>query len=149
MVKHFCVEVYVVEPKNKSFLFIKHKKFNKWFPTGGHIEENESPDDAAVREVFEETGLQIELFGERFPRETDLIRPLTMQINVIEPNEHIHMDFVYVGLVKDENQALVFNEGETDGIGWFKYDEIMDANFDTSPDVKMLCKKVSEMMWSE
>ncbi len=29
-----------------------------WFPTGGGIEEDESPEDAARREVLEETGLR-------------------------------------------------------------------------------------------
>ena len=31
----------------------------------GHIEKDELPDDAAVREVLEETGIEVELLGER------------------------------------------------------------------------------------
>jgi 8-oxo-dGTP pyrophosphatase MutT (NUDIX family) len=30
-----------------------------WFPVGGGIEANESPEEAAIRETFEETGLVI------------------------------------------------------------------------------------------
>ena len=32
-----------------------------WFPAGGGIEAGESPRDAAIREVWEETGAQVEL----------------------------------------------------------------------------------------
>ena len=38
-----------------------HRKLGMWLPPGGHIERDEIPDDAAVREVFEETGLNVEL----------------------------------------------------------------------------------------
>jgi 8-oxo-dGTP pyrophosphatase MutT (NUDIX family) len=38
---------------------LKHKKLGKWLPPGGHIEPNELPDDAACREVLEETGLKV------------------------------------------------------------------------------------------
>jgi 8-oxo-dGTP pyrophosphatase MutT (NUDIX family) len=36
-----------------------------WLPPGGHVERGEIPDNAAVREVFEETGLNVELVGEK------------------------------------------------------------------------------------
>ena len=42
-----------------------HRKLGMWLPPGGHIEQGELPDNAAVREVLEETGLEVELVGER------------------------------------------------------------------------------------
>jgi 8-oxo-dGTP pyrophosphatase MutT (NUDIX family) len=149
MEKHFCVEVYVVDPKKEKFLLLKHKEFNKWLPSGGHIKKNESPDDAATREVFEETGLKIELVGERLPRRTDLIRPLAMQTNIIKQNEHIHMDFIYIGIAKDEKQELVLNDKEEYDIKWFTYNEIMNEKFDTYPDVRYWCKDILEKMWDK
>ena len=38
-------------------LLIHHKGLGKWLPPGGHIEENEVPHEAAIREVYEETGI--------------------------------------------------------------------------------------------
>jgi 8-oxo-dGTP pyrophosphatase MutT (NUDIX family) len=35
-----------------------------WFPVGGGIERNESPQEAAIRETFEETGLVISNLGD-------------------------------------------------------------------------------------
>ncbi len=41
-------------------LLHRHPKLGKWLPPGGHLEENETPPEAARREVMEETGLEIE-----------------------------------------------------------------------------------------
>lgn len=45
--------------KNGKVLLVHHKKFDKWTPPGGHIEENETPDAAVVREWKEELGLDV------------------------------------------------------------------------------------------
>lgn len=51
---------FVINEK-EELLCIFHKKFGKWVQPGGHIEENETPMDAAIREVFEETGITIQM----------------------------------------------------------------------------------------
>ena len=61
--RHFTVAVFVVW-ESKVLLHL-HKKLGMWLPPGGHIEEDELPDEAAVREVLEETGLRVELVGDR------------------------------------------------------------------------------------
>ena len=40
-----------------KFLLSKHKKRDTWETQGGHIEKNETPFDAAKRELFEESGV--------------------------------------------------------------------------------------------
>jgi 8-oxo-dGTP pyrophosphatase MutT (NUDIX family) len=60
--RHFTVAVFVVW-EGKVLLHL-HRKLAMWLPPGGHVERDEIPDDAAVREVFEETGLNVELVGE-------------------------------------------------------------------------------------
>jgi 8-oxo-dGTP diphosphatase len=37
-------------------MFVRHHKRTTWEIAGGHIEENETPDEAAGRELMEETG---------------------------------------------------------------------------------------------
>lgn len=44
-------------------LFIRHRDTELWVAPGGAIEPGESPADAAVREMWEETGLHVELSG--------------------------------------------------------------------------------------
>jgi 8-oxo-dGTP pyrophosphatase MutT (NUDIX family) len=47
--------------KDGKVLLVHHKKFNKWTPPGGHLEENETPDQAVIREWKEELSLDVEV----------------------------------------------------------------------------------------
>ena len=49
---------------NKYFMLYRNKKLiepnkGKWITLGGHIEENETKEEACIREVFEETGFTL------------------------------------------------------------------------------------------
>ena len=93
--RHFTVAVFVVW-EGKVLLHL-HKKLGMWLPPGGHIEPGELPDDAAVREVYEETGLRVELVGERREDVDDpvqLHRPAGVQLENIGPG-HQHIDLIY------------------------------------------------------
>lgn len=53
-----------IEKNEKYLMLYRNKKKNdanggKWIGVGGKIEENESPDEALIREVKEETGLTL------------------------------------------------------------------------------------------
>ena len=53
-----------IEKDNKWLMLYRNKKKNdinenKWIGVGGHIEINETPDEALIREVKEETNLDI------------------------------------------------------------------------------------------
>ena len=59
--RHFCASAYIIDPSTLKILLVKHKKYGRWVQPGGHIEHDEFPEEAAVREAYEETGLKIEL----------------------------------------------------------------------------------------
>ena len=53
-----------IEKDDKYLMLHRTKKKNdankgKWIGVGGKIEENESPDECLIREVYEETGLKL------------------------------------------------------------------------------------------
>lgn len=48
----------------KEFLFIKHRHGTHWSFPKGHMEEGENEVQTALREVKEETGLDIDLVGD-------------------------------------------------------------------------------------
>jgi len=63
MEKKKTASAFVIDEENR-LLCIYHNKFECWLQPGGHIEENESAKETAVREVLEETGIQIQIVSE-------------------------------------------------------------------------------------
>jgi 8-oxo-dGTP pyrophosphatase MutT (NUDIX family) len=116
--RDFTVAVFVVHGGKVLLHF--HTKLARWLPPGGHIEPNELPDEAAVREVWEETGVRATLVPDRgiaidLPGQpVQLARPAGIQLADIRP-DHQHIDLVY--LATGEPAA------PTDGVGWFGPDE--------------------------
>ena len=90
----FTVAIFVVH--EEKILLIHHRKLDKWLPLGGHIELDEDPEQAALREAKEESGFDVELLGERPPTTSPgtraLIAPRFLDIHRInETHEHIGM----------------------------------------------------------
>ncbi len=53
--KQFKFVVIVTKYQDK-WVFVRHRKRETWEIPGGHIDEGETPDEAASRELMEETG---------------------------------------------------------------------------------------------
>jgi 8-oxo-dGTP pyrophosphatase MutT (NUDIX family) len=93
VVRHFTATTFVVW--DGKVLLHRHRKQGLWLPPGGHIEPNELPDDAARREVFEETGLHVRLHTESEAHHDTLamdllVVPLPAFILVEDIKEHLH-----------------------------------------------------------
>ncbi len=96
MTRDLAVSVFVVWRSRVLLHF--HPKLKIWLPPGGHVEPNEVPDEAAVREVLEETGVAVELVGDRAidaPGPRQLVRPRGVQLEQISPG-HEHVDLIYL-----------------------------------------------------
>lgn len=94
----YTAETYVVF-QNKVLLRL-HDKYNLWLSVGGHIELDEDPNQAAIREVKEEVGLDVELceellsFKGQNENYKELIPPFFMNIHKISAT-HRHVTMVY------------------------------------------------------
>ncbi|MFF4323741.1 NUDIX hydrolase [Streptomyces sp. NPDC001568] len=55
-------EVWVTDPSHRHVLLVKHR-VRGWVPPGGKVEAGETPRQAAVRELGEETGLRGKLLA--------------------------------------------------------------------------------------
>ena len=92
----FTVAIFVVH--DEKILLIHHRKLDKWLPLGGHIELDEDPEQAALREAKEESGLEVELLGERPPTTSPgtraLIAPRFLDIHRIS-DTHEHIGMIY------------------------------------------------------
>lgn len=131
--RHFCASTFIINPIDKKILLVKHKKNKRWTQPGGHIELDETPEECALREAYEETGLKVQLLGDRFPREEDFIKPLGIQRNR-HSNGDMHVDIIYAAIpIRDTEEKL--NIEESDDIGWFTRDEL--ETLDVFPDIKI------------
>lgn len=141
----FTVEVFVIY-KN-TVLLRKHDKYKIWLSVGGHVELNEDPNQAAVREVEEETGLKVVLFGE-VPNSTkpsdykELIPPAFLNRHRInDTHEHISMTY----FAKTENNQVTQATHEvSDEIHWFTREELEDPHYGIRESVKYYAQKALE-----
>lgn len=132
MNREFCASAFVVNPVDKKILLCHHRGFNRWVQPGGHIERNELPEETAMRETYEETGVRIKLLGERFPREDDFIRPLGIQRNRGKDGS-LHVDITYVGTPLSQDNVI--GDDEIDRCAWFNREELEDI--EVFPDIKI------------
>lgn len=122
MTTHICTSAILIDPKTKKILLVHHKKLKKWVQPGGHIEDGEDPEEATLREIYEETGLHAELLGERFPTDDDFIRPLGIQRS-IKKNGDVYISIIYPAIPL-ERKIVELNWEESNSIGWFTREEL-------------------------
>lgn len=127
MERHFTVTTYVIQ--NKCALLIFHPKLQKWLPPGGHIEPNEIPHEAALREVLEETGLHVELIEQENLwincwNASSIPRPYFCLLENIPPHNshpaHQHIDLIY--LAKPTGKGTLH---QSHNARWFTLDEVL------------------------
>ena len=123
----FTVEVFIVF--NKKVLLRTHDKYKIWLGVGGHVELDEDPNQAAIREVKEEVGLDITLVSHRRPtigrldEYSQLIPPEYMYRHRISPH-HEHVTFTYVATATTD-RIVEISEGEKSSkIKWFTQEEV-------------------------
>lgn len=142
--RHFCVTTYILNEDQTKLLLLKHKKLGKWLPPGGHIDANELPEEAARREVQEETGLTVQLESDVPEFKGGMHRPEGLQLNPIVEGQHEHMDFIFKAFVPEASE-LLWNQQESDGLQWFSIEEVLDENFETFPSIKYWAEKFSQV----
>ena len=103
--------------KNDSFLMLhRTKKENdmsngKWLAIGGHLEEGETPQECAIREVFEETGL--------------IVHSLEYRAKLWFINDD-YRELMHLFITKDfDGELIECNEGDLE---WIKKEDILSLN---------------------
>ncbi len=121
--RDFTASAFVV--RNEEVLLIDHRQLDKWVQPGGHIESRETPDEAARREVYEETGFEIKLqpanrSSQNFGYSENLPTPFRINLHQVHAG-HWHVDFSYLA-VPTESDPNTTNEHR--GQRWFAESEI-------------------------
>lgn len=110
--------VFVSNSKGEIFLQRSPKWNDKFVPPGGHIDFGEMPEEAAEREVKEETNLDI--------KNIEFLET----VNIIDDpdfyKEGIHFfGFQYKAEVKDENQEIILEDREATEYIWEKPEDLI------------------------
>lgn len=124
--RHFVTSVYVVN--EGATLLHEHDRLGLWLPPGGHIDRDELPHEAALREVREETGLEVDLLVDAPEIEAaqarTLPRPRQLQLEDINVHEdgvgHQHIDFVY--FAQADRRRIEPNPDEQPAEDWSWFD---------------------------
>lgn len=117
---HNEIAVFVLNDKNQVLLQKRsaNKRFNpnKWALCAGHVEAYESLEDAAIREIKEEIGLDIS--------KEDLHEYLKKEITLRESNSKITY-FYYIKTNKKEDEFIIQTD-ELSEVKWFDIDQVID-----------------------
>ena len=118
--------------QDDKVLLIFHPFIKQWFQPGGHIDDGESPIDAAIREVYEETGILCESIGGQ-------LNPIDIDLHEIPANpkkaegEHLHIDLLFVlRVLKQEESSEKIEKA------WVPFDQI------TSPRIQRALQKLQD-----
>jgi 8-oxo-dGTP diphosphatase len=112
--RHFTATGFVVD--GSRTLLHWHRRLQQWMPPGGHVEEDEDPVQAVLREVEEETGLTAEVIPTGAPETFDypeqLPAPYTILVEDIPgPGEpHKHVDMIYFCRVVDGSKRRLIDD---------------------------------------
>lgn len=104
--------------KDGAVLLIFHPYIKTWLQPGGHIDDGESPIDAAIREVYEETGLVCIL-------DSETSEPIDIDVHEIPENPtkgedaHLHIDLLYCLKISHQEKSE-----EDIAYAWISFDKI-------------------------
>ncbi|ELZ26749.1 ADP-ribose pyrophosphatase [Halogeometricum pallidum JCM 14848] len=126
--RHFTATVYIVN--DGAVALHRHERLGIRVPPGGHVDRDELPHEAGLREVREETGLVAELLDETdpvaAPAGTVLPNPRRQMLYDIDVREdgrvgHQHIDHVYYATV-DSREVDPAGDDEAGAAAWEWYD---------------------------
>lgn len=125
LIRHFTATGFVVHDGRIALHW--HQKVKAWLPPGGHIEANEDPVEAVVREVIEEAGIEVEIVPTSpeldlgYPEQ--VLPPFTIMVEDIhDPVDgfHKHIDMIYFCRPTSSVPRLA------DGWHWVSKDELAE-----------------------
>jgi len=146
MFKYFTASGLVFNDKNE-ILLIKHRRFGVWLPPGGQLDVGEAPHEAVVREVLEETGIEVEIISKGQGINAQFCREIpnpfaVLGLDVAGDGSYELHDTRY--LCRAVGGQLSAQIAEVSDVGWFSYEEF--KKLETFDDTIQIMAKAMEYM---
>lgn len=110
---HITASAFVIS--ERGVILHRHRKLGIWVQPGGHVDAGEAPEEAAVRETREETGLAaIHL---------EPVRLFHVDVHP-GPRGHMHYDLRYVLVAPPDDPKPP--AGESPDVYWFMFPEALE-----------------------
>jgi len=117
--KHLVSYFVLVDPEHRSVLLVDHIKAQLWLPSGGHVQLNESPQDAVVREAEEEFGIQaVFLRNNKKP----FFVTVTQTVGLTPGHTDVSLWYLLRGSIHDTPK---YDRTEFTDVEWYTFDEIL------------------------
>ena len=134
---HVTASAWVLSPDNTATLLTHHRKLNRWLQLGGHVENDSTIQEAAMREAMEESGLS----------EMNLMYDNVFDIDVHRIparkgiGEHYHYD---IRFLIQANSTVFSKSSESNELAWVQLSRVPELVNDES--VLRMCRKcIGEM----
>ncbi len=123
MAGHLTGSAIVLDESNQEILMLKHKALNMWLAPGGHVDPDETPEEATIRELAEETSIRDESVQCQL---IDIdVHPIPARPEKNEEN-HFHFDFRYLFTLKKKPDVRL-EKNESLDYAWLKLDDVKDT----------------------
>lgn len=132
--RDFTASAFVVQ--DGHVLLIDHDKLGRWLQPGGHVEREELPDETAIREVREETGVEINIVdanSDALLVSQSRPRPFDVNLHRVR-DDHWHCDFTYLATVEGRDES--HESDEHNGQRWFSRSELESTDYDVDGDTR-------------
>lgn len=119
--KHLVSYFVVIDPKQESLLLVDHILAQLWLPTGGHVDINEHPKDAAAREAKEELNIKASFLNNEKP----FFITVTETVGLTPGHTDVSLWYL---LKASAHDFIKFDKAEFNEVEWFKFREILESD---------------------
>lgn len=130
--KHLVSYFVVLDEGARKILLVDHKLAGLWLPAGGHVEEDEDPQETVRRECQEELAIEAD-----FRWEDPFFLTVTATAGDIGRHTDVSLWYVLRGNSED---AYAFDAREFHTVRWFSLDALPESR--TDPHLKRFAEKL-------
>jgi 8-oxo-dGTP pyrophosphatase MutT (NUDIX family) len=135
---HFTASLYIVDDGGRLLLH-HHRRLDRWLQMGGHVEADEVPSIAALREGVEESGLPDLQLAQSEIFDLDIHR---IPAGKGEP-DHDHLDVRYLGRTS-RPEDISIDRGESNELAWVTLDRARELM--PGPESHRVIRKIDQLL---